>query len=88
MSKGMRGTNPFVKLLRTGAHLALYGFSNKRAHSQYEQFIANPDIEVSRAVWNLPDRLLVRGFFKLFLKRVKHDHVFYIPRSDPVILNL
>lgn len=83
MSKGMRGSNSLTKIMRTGAHLALYGFSNKKAHSQYEQFIANPDIEVSRAVWNLPDRYLVKGFFKLFLKNVKHDQVLYLPRTYP-----
>ena len=44
MSKGMRGNSSVVKFLRTGAHLALYGLSNKKAHNQYEQFIASPDI--------------------------------------------
>ena len=43
-SKGLRGNNSLVKIIRTGAHLALYGLSSKKAHSQYEQYIVNPDI--------------------------------------------
>lgn len=32
--------------------------------------------------------MLIKGFFRLFLKNVKHDQVLYIPRTDTQLLTL
>ena len=32
----MRGTSKFIQFFRTGAHLAMYALSQKKAFAQYE----------------------------------------------------
>jgi hypothetical protein len=83
LSKGLVGENNLMKFFLTGMYGSLYFFHLKSRHDQFRYYVANPDLKISKYLWNSIDINVVSTFYNSSIPRIKLNQIIYIPKTDP-----
>ncbi len=70
-----------MKILGTGWYMAYYFFNKKRAKIQSLKFNINPDLEITKVIWNLMDTKGIKTLLKLTLPGIRYRKNLFLLRT-------
>ena len=80
-----RLNNKFKMYTSFGMYSTLYFFNKKKAITESNNFLMNPQLDALLTVWNMLDNPIFCKLVKIILPSVKYNHIFYIKRTQKEI---
>ena len=77
--------NKFKMYTSFGMYSTLYFFNKKKAITESNNFLMNPQLDALLTVWNMLDNPIFCKLVKIILPSVKYNHTFYIKRTQKEI---
>ena len=68
-----------------GMYSTIYFFNKKKAITESNSFLMNPQLDALLTVWNMLDNPIFCKLVKIILPSVKYNHTFYIKRTQKEI---
>ena len=77
--------NKFKMYTSFGMYSTIYFFNKKKAITESNNFLMNPQLDALLTVWNMLDNPIFCKLVKIILPSVKYNHIFYIKRTQKEI---
>jgi hypothetical protein len=82
MSKSLVHSSKAKQLLYGGMYASYYFMRKQKRLEQNEYFCANPDLDMTRAIWNLLENKVVKGMIGKTLPKINVNQKIWIPMID------
>lgn len=87
MAEGLKESSLLEKKIMVGLSAMFYSVFRCYAVRRARIFMASPNVDVARSVWNLVDSWLVSNVVSILLPSIKLNQVVYVPRTVSHVSN-
>ena len=71
--------------VKKGFYATYFLLSKKERQKNNELYLANPDLELAREVWNLMENQTIMTIMEVGLPSIQINHKIYVPMIDTLI---
>lgn len=85
LSKQEKTDNKLTKYIKTGVYGTYYFLNKKKRLDQNELVNANPDLNLTRELWNMLENKLVQRAMEILIPSIKVNKKIFIPMVDTIL---
>ena len=82
MSKSLVHSSKAKQYIFGGLYASYYFFRKEKRLHQNAYFCANPDLDMTKAIWNLMENKVVKGLMGKILPNITVNNKIWIPMID------